>query len=407
MAAAAVDGWTIGRRELVVETAEAIIVLIGCRSGKLSVAHASIAVVLQHYIGPAVTQHVYVAQVNYVVLITVDGVAVVVQVVECCIEISSKLNTQNTRDNRCRSIVAVVYRNYRAIVPYDAWTPLAVGWSNGVKPAPTVVAVVVIPTVVVTWSEAAVPAIVIVVGAWSTVVDAAMMWTGRIAWTMVSTWAVVVIAKTSVVATGTMVVEAAWAIVSTGTVISAWTMVVIAKTATIVAVVSTGTMVSATVVAVIATGVHASMVATMISTSVVAAGTVTTRSVSTRSVAARSVAAGFVAARLVAAIVNSWLHGSRTAVAIEVSNFGTTVTGFDVGVGVERTTGTVAARTVSTARSVAARTVSAIHLWTIVVVSGSSGIYSVGVVACSGIAAVVARSGIVATITAAVNTWAG
>ena len=167
MTAAAVDGWAIGRCELVVEAAEAIVVLIGCRCCKLSVAHATIAIVLQHHVGPAVAKHVDVAQVNNIVLISVDCVTVVVQIVECCIEISSKLNTQNTRDNRCRSIVAVVYRNYRAIVPYDAWTPLAVGWSNGVKPAPTVVAVVVIPTVVVTWSEAAVPAIVIIVGAWS------------------------------------------------------------------------------------------------------------------------------------------------------------------------------------------------------------------------------------------------
>ena len=151
--------------------------MIGCGGDKLGIVHSAIAVVLQHHVGPAVSHHVHVAQIYHVILISVDVIAVIVEVVERSIEIGAELQSQNSRDNGCRYIVAISSRDDGAIVPHDAWTPLAIRGSNGCMPTPAIVAVVVVPAVAWSaWTEAAVPAIAVIVGARTTMIYS-VMWT--------------------------------------------------------------------------------------------------------------------------------------------------------------------------------------------------------------------------------------
>ena len=266
MAVAAVDGCSKGVAQRVVEAAEAVVVLIGCGGDKLGIVHSAIAVVLQHHVGPAVSHHVHVAQIYHVVLISVDVITVVVEVVERSIEIGAELQSQNTRDDGCRYIVAISSRDYGAIVPHDAWTPLAIRRSDGCMPTPAIVAVVVVPAVAWSaWTHVAVPAIAVVVGSWTAVVDTSVMRSTRtmvVAWTIVATMIAAVSARTVVVgaivaavvttvSTARTVVVVAWAIVAAVVAsVAARTMVAIAW------VHIAATMVSAMISSVIAARVH-------------------------------------------------------------------------------------------------------------------------------------------------------
>lgn len=286
MAVTAVDRCSKGGAQRVVEAAEAVVILIGCGGYKLSIVHSAIAVVLQHHVGPAVSHHVHVAQIYHVVLISVDVIAVVVEVVERSIEIGAELDSQNSRDDRCRYIVTITCGDDGAIVPHDAWTPLTIRRSDWGTPAPAVVAVVVVPAVAWSaWTHIAVPAVAVVVGTWAAVVDASVMRATCGRTVVVSAWTMIVAVSTRTIVAGAIVA----AVVATGT------MVVIAW-AIVVAVVST--VVSATMVAsVIATRVHIAARAVVATTRTsVAVAIISTRTVVAvaRSDGAWSLVAAFV-----------------------------------------------------------------------------------------------------------------
>ncbi len=249
MAVAAVDRCSECGTQRVVEAAEAVVVLIGCGGDKLGIVHSAIAVVLQHHVGPAVSHHVHVAQIYHVILISVDVIAIIVEVVERSIEVGAELQTQNARYNGSRYIVTIACMDDGAIVPHDAWTPLAIRRSDGCMPTPAIVAVVVVPAVAWSaWTHVAVPAIAVVVGSWTTVVDTSVMRSTRtivVAWAIVATMIAAVSARTVVV--GAIVA----AVVTT---VSTARAVVVIAWAIVVAVVS---MIAATMVAaVIAARVH-------------------------------------------------------------------------------------------------------------------------------------------------------
>lgn len=230
----------------------------------MSVAHAACVVILKHHVGPAVTHHLHVAQVNNVVLIAIDVVAVVVQVVERGIEIGSEFHTKHTGNDWSRGIVAEANGDYRAIVPHHSWTPHAHGRSDGCTPAPAVVAIVVIPAVMrVTWTEAAAPAVVVVVGAWTTMVDTANVW----AWTM--TVAAIATARAMVAAGAIIAAMVAAAVVVAGAIIAAMVSATVVVAGAIVS-----AMVSTTVV------VAWAIIAAMVSTAVVVVGAIISARVS-------------------------------------------------------------------------------------------------------------------------------
>lgn len=176
------------------------------------------------------------------------------------------------------------------------------GWSDGIEPAPAIVAIVVIPTVV-TRSETAVPAIVVVVGTWSAMVDASVARTRAVAGTIAAiTWTVAVVT---------------WSISAV-----AWTVAVIAWTisAAVVAAMVAVTWVYSTIV------IATAGLAGFVSTGLITTGTVI--------------------------IASTGGAVSDRTVYITVVNFGTTIIGFGIGIAVDSaglvsagiyTAGTVAA----------------------------------------------------------------
>lgn len=244
--------------------------MIGSRSDKLGIAHSTIVVILQEHIGPAVSHHVDIAQIYHIVLISIDVIAVVVEVVERCVEIGAELNAQDSRDDGCRSIEAVASGNDGTVVPHYGWTPYAIGWSDGSAPAPTIVAVIVIPAIVwTTWPDAAMPAIAVVVRSWATVVDATVVWAAArtvVAW---ATAGMIAMSTAGTVIAGAIVSAA----IVAAAVSTAWTVIAWAIVATaVVAAMSTAVIAVAGVyiaaISIISAGIR------IISSRVIASGTV-------------------------------------------------------------------------------------------------------------------------------------
>ena len=295
--------------------------MIGSRSDKLGIAHSTIVVILQEHIGPAVSHHVDVAQIYHIVLISIDVIAVVVEVVERCVEIGAELNAQDSRDDGCRSIEAVASGNDGTVVPHYGWTPCAIGWSDGSAPAPTIVAVIVIPAIVwTTWSDAAMPAIAVVVGSWATVVDATMVWAATR--TVVASATAGIIAMSSARAVIARAIVAA-AMSTAGTVIAG----AIVAAAIVSAAVSTAWTVLAW--AIVATAVVAAMSTAVIAVAGVYIAAISIISAGIRIVSSRVIYSGtVVAARTVIASIA--VVASGTVVATIAGSHGNAIGSFAI-----------------------------------------------------------------------------
>lgn len=98
---------------------------------ELSVHQSAIVVVAEHYVGPSEAHHVYVAQVNYSVVITVDVVTVSVQEAERNVERCAECDAQDAVDYGSSMIGTPVCGYHRTVVVIGSGTMNACGRRQG------------------------------------------------------------------------------------------------------------------------------------------------------------------------------------------------------------------------------------------------------------------------------------
>ena len=162
---------------------------------KLSVNQSVVAIVTQHDIVPDVVEQRHISQVDDVVGISVDLIAVVVQIVKRSVKERSEGDAQDPVDDGGSSVGVPSNGDYRAI-PYEGSRTIGTcGRGQGTTPTPAVVGVVVVEVVAVV--VAAIVEVVVVIIAMAIVAGPA---TAIVAIVVLATVTLVVLATAIAVA---------------------------------------------------------------------------------------------------------------------------------------------------------------------------------------------------------------
>ena len=146
---AAVDGLTVYSAQAVVNPVVAITVGAAGVEDELCVNQSVIIVVAEHDVFPGEIEQRHVSQVDHVVGIAVNLIAVDVQIVKRSVKERSEGDAQNPVDDGGTCIGVPAYGDYRTI-PYDgSGTIVANGRGQGTTPTPVVVGIVPVEVVAV------------------------------------------------------------------------------------------------------------------------------------------------------------------------------------------------------------------------------------------------------------------
>ena len=146
---AAVDGLTVYSAQAVVNPVVAMTVGAAGVEDELCVNQSVIIVVAEHDVFPGEIEQRHVSQVDHVVGIAVNLIAVDVQIVKRSVKERSEGDAQNPVDDGGTCIGVPAYGDYRTI-PYDgSGTIVANGRGQGTTPTPVVVGIVPVEVVAV------------------------------------------------------------------------------------------------------------------------------------------------------------------------------------------------------------------------------------------------------------------
>ena len=144
---------TVDSAQAPVDPLIAIAVVVTGLEDELCVDQLVVTIVAEHDIVPEVVQQAYISQVDDVVCITVDLIAIVVQIVERDVKERSEVQAQNPVDDGSTCVGIPASGNYRAI-PYERCGTIgSCGRRKGTAPVvmsvvPTELVVVVVAGVV-------------------------------------------------------------------------------------------------------------------------------------------------------------------------------------------------------------------------------------------------------------------
>ena len=143
------EGIAVYSAQAIVNPVVAVAVVVVALEDELSVDQSVVTIVAEHGVVPEEVEQAHISQVDDVVGIAVNLIAIVVQEVKRYVKERSEVQTQNPVDDGCAAVGSPTIRDYRAI-PYDRRKAIGTdGRRQGTTPTPGVVSVVVVEVVVV------------------------------------------------------------------------------------------------------------------------------------------------------------------------------------------------------------------------------------------------------------------